>query len=362
MLLEYLSRIQDHLLENEKDWLQKNFVRILNAIFRQESCTKLCKFCLDETCAEPSLVFESEEFTCLDEEVLTHLLKRGDLWMQEIEVWDYLIKWGIAQTPKLGDRHFTDYTPDDFSALENTLNKCISLVGFTGISSTDFYYKVWPYRSILPTELSDEIVRYHMVPEAQFTPSLSQVRFPSIRLDSRIINPKHVATISHWIDRKEDNLCICKDIYDLKLLLRGTVDGFTPSIFHEKCDNKGPSVVVLKIHKTGQIIGGYNPLGWKGIDVWGHTEDSFLFSLGNGTSIKNVILSRVRSYCANSAVFHGKLYGPVFGSSDLEMKEQFNKNFSCWSQAHTYERKITNDQRFHVDEYEVFQVIKKEAE
>ena len=29
--------------------------------------------------------------------------------MQEVEVWDNLIKWDVAQTPKLGDRHFTDY-------------------------------------------------------------------------------------------------------------------------------------------------------------------------------------------------------------------------------------------------------------
>ncbi|CAG8432833.1 7321_t:CDS:10 [Diversispora eburnea] len=45
------------------------------------------------------------------------------------------------------------------------------------------------------------------------------------------------------------------------------------------------------------------------------------------------------------------MYGPVFGSSDLEMKEQFN-----WSaQAHTYEKRIINIQGFSVDEYEVFQ-------
>ena len=359
MLVEYVTRIQDYLLQEEKDWLQKNFVHVLNAIFRQESCSKLCEFCLNETCAEPSLVFESEAFTCLDEDVLIHLLKRADLWMQEVEVWDNLIKWGIAQTPNLGDRHFIDYTPDDFSSLQNTLNECIPLVGFTGISSTDFYYKVWPYKAILPNELSDEIVRYHMVPEVRVTSLLSPVRFSAIRLDSKLISPKHVAILSNWIDRREGNPCACKDIYDLKLLLRGTRDGFTPAMFHKKCDDKGPAIVVLKIHGTGQIIGGYNPLGWKGKDVWGYTEDSFLFSLGNGTSIKNVILSRVKPYCAKSAIFHGKMYGPVFGSSDLEMKEQFNKDDNCWSQEYTYERKVSNVRKFCVEEYEVFQVIKK---
>ncbi|CAG8584640.1 17616_t:CDS:2 [Funneliformis caledonium] len=46
------------------------------------------------------------------------------------------------------------------------------------------------------------------------------------------------------------------------------------------------------------------------------------------------------------------MYGPVFGSSDLEMKEQFNKGINCWSQEYTYERKVSNDQNFCVDEYE----------
>ena len=73
---------------------------------------------------------------------------------------------------KDGNKHFADYTPDEFNAFGNTLNRCISLVGFARISSTDFYYKVWPYRTILPTELLEEIVRYHTVSKVQFTSAL----------------------------------------------------------------------------------------------------------------------------------------------------------------------------------------------
>ncbi|CAG8808139.1 3147_t:CDS:1 [Dentiscutata erythropus] len=123
---------------------------------------------------------------------------------------------------------------------------------------------------------------------------------------------------------------------------------------------QAPCVVVLKIKGTDQIIGGYNPVGWKGRDIWEYTEDSFLFSLGNGKSVKSVILSRVKNSYANRAIFHGKLYGPVFGSSDLEMKEKFNKDYNCWSQASSYEYIITSESRFCVDDYEVFQIIKKE--
>ncbi|CAG8707997.1 24862_t:CDS:2, partial [Gigaspora rosea] len=287
MLGEYISRVQDYLLKKETVWLQKNIIHVLNAIFKQDSCSRLREFCLNETCADPNLVF--------------------------------------------------------------------------GISSVDYYYKVLPYIAILPEKIAEEMVLYYMVPGAQVTSAISPIRFPAIKLDQNaIINSKHVAIISHWIDKKVGNPCACRDIYDFKLLLRGSRDGFKPSEFHKKCDKKGPSVVVLKIKGTDQIIGGYNPVEWKGRDIWEYTEDSFLFSLGNGKSVKSVILSRVKNGNANRALFHGKLYGPVFGSSDLEMKEQFNKDYNCWTQPNSYEHRITNEHRFCVDEYEVFQIIKKE--
>ncbi|CAG8690800.1 14355_t:CDS:2 [Cetraspora pellucida] len=199
MLGEYVTLVQDYLLTKETEWLQKNIVHVLNAIFNQDSCSKLREFCLNETCADPNLVFGSDDLSYLNEDIIIYLLKRGDLWMQEIEVWNSLIKWGMAQTPKLGDRQIFEWSFDDFNTLKNTLSHCISLVGFTGISSIDFYYKVWPYKTILPEKIVEEMVRYYMVPGAPVTSAISPVRFPATKLDpNALINSKHVAIISHW--------------------------------------------------------------------------------------------------------------------------------------------------------------------
>ena len=35
-------------------------------------------------------------------------------------------------------------------------------------------------------------------------------------------------------------------------------DGNTSAAFHEKCDNKGATIVIAKITNSEQIIGGYN--------------------------------------------------------------------------------------------------------
>jgi len=48
--------------------------------------------------------------------------------------------------------------------------------------------------------------------------------------------------------------------------------------FHNRCFNRGPTLVVIKVKGTGQIVGGFNPESWGSfVNV---REDSFIFSLG----------------------------------------------------------------------------------
>ena len=52
--------------------------------------------------------------------VLLELLKREDLQIDEIELWDYLIKWGMAQTSELKGKATTNlssWSEKDFSVL-----------------------------------------------------------------------------------------------------------------------------------------------------------------------------------------------------------------------------------------------------
>ena len=51
-----------------------------------------------------------------------------------------------------------------------------------------------------------------------------------------------------------------------RLLFRATRDGFASETFHSKCDNKGPTVTVVK--SGGYIFGGFTEISWtsKNID------------------------------------------------------------------------------------------------
>ena len=56
------------------------------------------------------------------------------------------------------------------------------------------------------------------------------------------------------------------------------VDGFAPATFHQKCDGKGPTVVIAK-SAGGHIFGGYTESAWDSSGGWKNCRDSFLFRL-----------------------------------------------------------------------------------
>lgn len=64
--------------------------------------------------------------------------------------------------------------------------------------------------------------------------------------------------------------------------MRGTEDGFTAATFHKKCDEQGPTVTVVQVKETMQIIGGYTSLSWnspKGNYYFEADPLAFIFSL-----------------------------------------------------------------------------------
>ena len=76
--------------------------------------------------------------------------------------------------------------------------------------------------------------------------------------------------ISNWI--KENTY------KKFKLLYRASKDGDLMKTFHEKCDNKGPTVMLIKTN-TGFRFGGYNPLFWDQSGNYKSDKLTFIFSL-----------------------------------------------------------------------------------
>ncbi|CAJ0839544.1 11804_t:CDS:2 [Entrophospora sp. SA101] len=87
----------------------------------------------------------------MDEKTLSEFLKLDGLQIEEIGLWNNILKWGLAQNPY-------------FDLLANTLKNLIPLITISQISSTDFHNKIWPFRYILPDKMLEEIMTYHLDP------------------------------------------------------------------------------------------------------------------------------------------------------------------------------------------------------
>ena len=72
------------------------------------------------------------------------------------------------------------------------------------------------------------------------------------------------------------------------MLYRGSYYGFNREAFAKKCNNKGPTLVLIK-SEFGNVFGGYSSISWTTPpgepSKWAYYQDpdAFIFSLTNGT-------------------------------------------------------------------------------
>ncbi len=75
--------------------------------------------------------------------------------------------------------------------------------------------------------------------------------------DTQIVDKKYDAKLREWVGD-----------YKWKLLYRASEHGYTAKSFHECCNNKGPTLIVIK-SSGGWIFGGYTTQSWSGGCLFG---------------------------------------------------------------------------------------------
>ncbi|EXX62530.1 hypothetical protein RirG_160850 [Rhizophagus irregularis DAOM 197198w] len=365
LLQEVVDYLQKYFIENKSEWMEQHFELGHRTSFQSNSLLELQQFCTNFMANSPEKIFKSLDFTSLPEKSLVQLIKRDDLQMKEIEVWEHILKWGLTQNPTLLPDPNT-WSDDDFKTMENTLHNCLSLIRLFSLSSKEFLQKVRPYKKLLKGQLYEDLLNSHLDPDSEPTNNISFPR--NIKndksIDSKIINNLNIiSTISRRIDKmvinsKFDHLRDLYLPYKFQLLLRGSRDGFTPKKFHQLCNNILYTVTFIKVKGTEEILGGYNPLKWESSGGYNKAKDSFIFSFKNNNT-KDVIISNIEN--TEYAFFNDPIIGPYFGEDLIIHSYQESKGYSqiCCKKSH-YEKKIrdTEDQ-FSIDDYEVFQITKR---
>jgi hypothetical protein len=366
-LLKVYQKLENQLLENNLAWKPKDIITAL----QYDRFTNLYNFALGLTFRNPKVIFESEDFPKIKEPQLIQLLKFDDIELKEIEIWEYLIKWGTQNTYSILDEDkIYKWTPENFVDLKNTIRNCIPHIRFFNMSPNEYTKATYCFKDILPDGLDEKVLRYFSDP-TNTNLSFDVLPLRGYPFDSKIINAKDAALIASWINKKQKPYLYNNLPFKFKLIYRASRDGFGINNFHNHCDNIGSTIVVIKARNTGEIIGGYNPLEWRSVKVeenetsalLSHNQDfyngykcrasnSFIFSL---TNQKIPILSRVSS--KKEAIIWYRNRGPCFGLQDLCIKPS-EPYVVCESKQYSYENKIIDREIFEIEEYEVFQVDK----
>ncbi|GBB99753.1 hypothetical protein RclHR1_03620002 [Rhizophagus clarus] len=310
-LQELVSYLQLYIIKNNKNWMEQNFNLVYQTSFENNSFLELQKYCTNLISKRPDKILKSISFSSIPEKLLISIIRNNNHQMSEIQVWKYVLKWGLAQNPELSTDPAT-FSKEDFNILKNTLQHIVPFIKFNDLTSREFSDEVLPYKKILPKELYKDLLKkfLNLHPDSKLTDNLKSI-------DSKIITFQHAELISKWIE-KFDITHESTSLYEFKLLLRGSRDGFTPNKFHEICDNRSCTITIIKAKGNNQILGGYNPIEWKSERGYVATKDSFIFSFENGNDINNHILSRVIN--KNYAIFNDHTYGPSFGCADLILR------------------------------------------
>ncbi|RIB25319.1 hypothetical protein C2G38_501797 [Gigaspora rosea] len=397
LLHELFEHAQEYLICEHSTWILSNISSILQKIVNH-SCQKLQSYCIHAIVKNPNLLFSSEEFINIEEGMLINILERDDFnRMHEIDVWSFVLNWGIVNTMELkvdDDMDKVDnvenWNESDFKALSKTIKKLICHIRFSEISSDDFNSKIKPYAKIFPHSLWDDLQTHF---NSKCYSKSTSLLPPRRRISSEILSNEHVSTLANWIENasveQTSNTSPNVFPYIFRLLYRATRDGFDLEHLHKRIGSQPDIIVVAKVSGgNGEIVGGYNPAGW---DKRGYanpeTRKSFIFSFKSGSESSNNMnnisrnridnsdniainapeqskskiiskISRINPEMADRVVFDSRVSHICFGGSDLRIGGILNPK-SGYTRSQYYETKIRDFQGlFHIDDYEIFSISK----
>jgi len=183
-------------------------------------------------------------------------------------------------------------------------------------------------------------------------------KIKTLNLDSNILSEskreeEFIKKLKEWIGYKK-----------MELIYRGTRDG---NSFHNKCDNKGETITLIKNEK-GNIFGGYASIPWTSANkIFYSAPESFIFTLSNNYNTKP---TKFASKNDQQEVLHNYERGPIFGEGDLGVYGDILKNGGWSFFPNTYQDILgkgksiftgdynNSNEYFKIKEIEVFKIFK----
>ncbi|CAG8822577.1 17756_t:CDS:1, partial [Racocetra persica] len=349
--------------QNLENLLQDDAVGVLQIVFNHDICESFREYCIYLICLNPDALFNNPRLTQLDRSTLFFILQRDDMGkLSEKKIYDCLIKWGAAQHEATMLRSIMTWTSREFVIFEKSIDDFIPLIRWFTISSKDFNQIRYFLENVLPNNLYQKLVDYHLDPNSLLNEKniLPDRYLPCTFL----LKPRHFKIFESWIEEGDKNKGFFpklfnsnttneneehsesmtlnvkpshfsdNNLYDFVLLYRGTDNNFNVEEFHNSCDNKGPTLTIIKTSNE-RIFGGYN-----GSKTENHyierivSRKNFLFSFQDQNDFSTSKLARVKK---NSWVSEYQSdYGPCFGCNKNNFDMYINSKNLHISKSNIY--------------------------
>eukprot|EP00742_Colponemidia_sp_Colp-10_P000471 GILJ01000512.1.p1 GENE.GILJ01000512.1~~GILJ01000512.1.p1 ORF type:complete len:492 (-),score=35.78 GILJ01000512.1:311-1786(-) len=302
-------------------------------------------------CQNATAILASESFSDLSSELLCELLEQDDLRLSELDVWRLVVKWGKAQLG-LQNYNTVDLSSRQRKKLTLTIFPCLQHIRLFLIHRDEFF-EIEESR-LMPSDLCYDYLRFHLCP-LRYKDNIKgrmrtvQLEASKVRVDSTVLTDLQT--------RKLESLLPTKPL-GWSLLYRASSHGFSSETFHEKCDDIGPLVIVVRT-TAGKICGAYTSAAFKSeADDYSHGLGFTFEFLGDGSirRIDTTELARSVSNCGPLLLYvdqhreEGKtqsVYKPLWLFRLADNCHQ-NCESGC-SNSHA-------GRRFMVSEYEVFKM------
>src|SRR5437773_4568445 len=251
---ELVEDLQNHLLIQHKEWIQQNLIYFYKFSSKHHQTFNLFQgYCNELIDDNPESLLNSGNMVFIEKSMLIIILKKDDLELDEINIWDHVIKWGIGQNQELR-KDISEWNKEDYKILKDILEDIIPLIRFNEIKSKDFSKKIRLYRKVFNEDIYEEILDYYLNDEWQ--PRLLLQKGP--RIAKGLLNYKMKMLISNWIDGRKGLGNSLNLPYNYELIFRESQEEFSRSIFEKKCFNIKQTVVIMKLKETEKLVGGYN--------------------------------------------------------------------------------------------------------
>ncbi|KAJ5077972.1 btb/poz domain-containing protein [Anaeramoeba ignava] len=272
-------------------------------------------------------------FLELEENHLNLILLNEIIEPNEFELFQSIIKWGKHKSNINQEKELEKEEKEKLqNQISNIINK-IRFIDFTKKELQDILKE-----DLIPNQISKKLIQFQKLQnqndkENEKKNEKKLKRFiqkenrnqnslifqPRFKLDSKIIKEiGHFNKLKEWINNDEF-------FSKMKKGFSAKRDGFDCKKWHDICDNKGKTLVIIKT-KDNFIFGGFTQIGftnnkltWRNQDRedyrgWIRDPNAFIFSLRNNKNNRKSEKFKIRQIEEEYAIFYDySSYGPNFG-------------------------------------------------